>query len=83
MKHEDDQHDMLDDLFISEKFESIDELMQLSSLKDEYDSSADLLENFTFSASTEGKRSHVGKSQIEEDRDEITKRAKKWVESKN
>ena len=46
MKHEDDQHDMLDDFFISEKFESTDELMQLSSLKDVYDSSEDLFEDF-------------------------------------
>ena len=77
MKHENDQHDMLDDLFISEKFENTDEFMQPSSLKDEYDSNANLLEDFTFSTSTGGKRSHVEESQIEKSRDEAIKRARK------
>ena len=46
MQHENDQHDMFDDFFIFEKFESIDEFMQFSSLKNEYDNNANFFENF-------------------------------------
>ena len=50
MKHENDQHDMLDDFFIFEKFENTDEFMQSFSLKNEYDSNANFLEISTLSS---------------------------------
>ena len=46
MKYEYNQHDMLDDFFIFQKFENIDEFMQFSSLRDEYDNNNDFFENF-------------------------------------